>query len=218
MIGRALFAVGLMLVCVSAFGQTRQPGWIADARTGCRVWDASPQPNEAVSWSGGCRNGLAHGPGVLQWFQNGKPVAQAKSWWRDGKMNGHGVVTLANGEHFKGLWKNDQRTGHGVYIYTNGDRYDGQYRNDQKSGHGVYIYANGGRYDGEWWDGRKNGRGTEIRADGSRYDGNWRDDLPNGVGVAVWLNGERYAGLWSMGCFRDSRRTASWGVDLASCE
>jgi hypothetical protein len=36
--------------------------------------------------------------------------------------------------------------------------------------------------------------------------------------VAVWLNGERYAGLWIMGCFRDSRRMASWGVDLASCK
>src|SRR5580704_14327012 len=195
MIGRALFAAGLMLMSASAFGQTRQPGWIADGRTGCRVWDANPQPNEAVSWSGGCRNGLAHGPGVLQWFQNGKPVAQAKSWWRDGKMNGHGAVTLANGEHFKGLWKNDQR-----------------------SGHGVYIYANGGRYDGEWWDGRKNGRGTEVRADGSRYDGMWRDDLPNGLGMATWLNGERYAGLWIMGCFRASNRMASWGVDLASCQ
>jgi hypothetical protein len=218
MIGRAILAAGLMLVSVSAFGQTRQPGWIADARTGCRVWDSSPQPDEAVSWTGACRNGLAQGRGVLRWFQSGKPVALAKSRWRGGKMNGHGAITLANGERFKGQWKNDERTGRGVYIYANGDRYEGQYQDDQKSGHGVYTYANGGRYVGEWRDGRRNGRGTEVRADGSRYDGLWRDNLPNGLGMATWLNGERYAGLWIMGCFRASNRMASWGVDLASCQ
>jgi hypothetical protein len=218
MIGRALLAAGLMLVSASAFGQTPQAGWIADARTGCRVWDANPQPDEAVSWSGACRNGFAQGRGVLQWFQSGKPVALAKSRWRGGKMNGRGAITLANGEHFKGQWKNDERTGHGVYIYANGDRYDGQYRDDQKSGRGAYIYANGGRYSGEWRDGMKNGRGTEVRADGSRYDGLWRDDLPNGPGMATWLNGERYVGLWVMGCFRAPGRIASWGVDLAACQ
>ncbi len=207
-----------MLICASAFGQTRQSGWIADARTGCRVWDADPQPDEAVSWSGVCRNGLAQGRGVLRWFQNDKPVALAKGRWRRGRMSGRGAVTLASGEQFDGQMKNNQRNGHGVYTYANGDRYDGQYRDDQRSGHGVYTYANGGRYVGEWRDGRKNGRGTETRADGARYDGMWRDDLPNGLGMAVWLGGERYAGLWIMGCFRDSRRTASWGVALAACQ
>jgi hypothetical protein len=216
--GRALLAAGLMLVGVSAFGQTRQPGWIVDPRTGCRAWDANPQPNEAISWSGDCRNGFAQGHGVLQWFQGGRPVAEAKGWWRSGKMHGHGVVRLANGERYDGRLVNDLMNGHGVYVYANGDRYDGEYRNDRKDGRGVYTYANGGRYDGAWRDGMKSGRGTEIRADGSRYDGSWRNDLPNGLGTAVWLNGERYAGLWVMGCFRDSHRVASWGVDLDSCE
>jgi hypothetical protein len=218
MSGRAVLAAGLMLVCASAFGQTRQPGWIADARTGCRVWDANPQPGETVDWSGVCHNGVAQGRGVLRWFQNGKPVALAEGWWRSGKMHGHGVVTLANGERFDGRWANDLMNGHGVYTYANGDRYDGQYLNDQKSGHGVYTYANGSRYVGEWRNGKKNGRGTEVRADGSRYDGLWRDDLPNGIGTAAWLDGDSYAGLWIMGCFRDSHRIASWGVDLASCQ
>jgi hypothetical protein len=34
----------------------------------------------------------------------------------------------------------------------------------------------------------------------------------------VWLNGDSYAGLWIMGCYRSGSRTASWGVDLSSCQ
>jgi len=193
--GRAILTAGLMLISVSAFGQSVQPGWVADARTGCKVWDANPQPNESISWSGACRNGLAQGRGVLQWFQSGQPAALAKGRWQGGKMNGHGVVTLTNGERFDEQWKDDKRNGHGVYIYANGDRYDG-----------------------EWRDGKKNGRGTEVRADGSRYAGEWRDNLPNGLGAAAWLNGDSYAGLWIMGCYRNGTRIASWGVDLSSCQ
>jgi len=216
--GRVLLTAGLMLVSVPTFGQSPKPGWIADPRTGCQVWDPNPQPDESIKWTGACRHKLAQGRGVLRWFQNGKPAAIARGWWRDGKMNGHGVVILATGERFDGRWKNDKKNGRGVYTYANGDRYVGEYQDDQKSGHGVYTYADAGRYDGGWWDGKMNGRGTEIRADGSRYDGEWRDNLPNGIGIAVWLNGDRYAGLWIMGCYRSGTRTASWGVDLASCQ
>jgi hypothetical protein len=215
--GWAMLAACLLLVAVSAFGQSLQPDWIADARTGCRVWDANPQPDESIKWTGACRNKLAQGRGVLQWLQSGKPGPQVKGRWQDGKMNGHGKVTLATGERFDGQWKNDMKNGHGMYTYANGDRYDGQYRDDQKDGHGVYTYADASRYDGEWRDGKKNCRGTEVRADGSRYDGEWRDNLPNGRGIAAWLNGDRYAGMWVLGCYRSGSRTAAWGVDLASC-
>lgn len=216
--GRAILAVSLLLVGTPVFGQSRQPGWIADARTGCRVWDADPQPDESIEWSGACRNELAEGDGVLQWFQSGKPGPLVEGTWRDGRLNGHGVVTLADGERYDGQWKDGEKNGYGVYTYANGDRYDGEYRDDQKNGHGVYTYADASRYDGEWRDGKKNGRGTEIRVDGSRYDGEWRDDLPDGLGTAVWLNGDRYTGLWIMGCYRSGTRMASWGVELSSCQ
>jgi hypothetical protein len=216
--GRAILTLGLLLVAMPVRGQPSQPGWIADAHTGCQVWDANPQPGESITWSGTCGNKLAQGWGQLRWFQDGIPGPQAVGTWRDGKMNGYGVVVLANGERFDGQWENDMKNGHGVYFYANGDRYDGDYRDDQKNGHGVYTYANATRYVGEWRDGKKNGVGTETRIDGSRYDGEWRDDLPDGRGVGVWLNGDRYAGLWVMGCYRNVTQTASWGVDLTSCQ
>jgi len=215
---RASLTVCLLLVSVSALAQSPQPGWIADVRNGCQVWDANPQPDERVAWSGACQNRLAQGWGVLQWFQSGKPGPQVKGQWTDGKMNGYGVVELPNGERYAGEFENDRKNGRGEYTYTNGDRYVGAYRDDQRSGHGIYTYADASRYDGEWWDGKKNGQGTEIRADGSRYDGQWRDNLPDGPGSATWLNGDRYVGRWVMGCYRSDGRTASWGVDLALCQ
>jgi glyoxylase-like metal-dependent hydrolase (beta-lactamase superfamily II) len=37
------------------------PAWTTDAKTGCRVWDESPKPNETISWSGGCFDRSEHG-------------------------------------------------------------------------------------------------------------------------------------------------------------
>lgn len=45
---------------------------------GCRVNNPSPKPNESVTWTGPCRNGLADGHGMLAWFENGKPSGEPK--------------------------------------------------------------------------------------------------------------------------------------------
>ncbi len=42
--------------------------WIADAKTGCQVWNPAPSPGESISWSGPCSNGKATGTGTLQWY------------------------------------------------------------------------------------------------------------------------------------------------------
>jgi hypothetical protein len=73
-----ILAACLLLVSGSAFGQTLHRGWIADARTGCRVWSATPQSDGSVTWSGDCQNGMAPEPGVLQWARDGKPSDHGK--------------------------------------------------------------------------------------------------------------------------------------------
>ena len=47
------------------------PGWIADNKTGCKVWNSNPQANESIEWTGGCVDGYADGYGILQWKKNG---------------------------------------------------------------------------------------------------------------------------------------------------
>jgi hypothetical protein len=191
----AVLTTGLLLISVPMFGQSTVGDWIADAHTGCKVWDANPQPNESVTWSCACQNGLAQGRGVLDWFQDGKPS-----------------------EHGEGEWRDGMRTGYGMYAMANGERYDGAWQDGSKNGHGVKIWADGSRYDGGWLDNKRHGRGAEVLADGSRYDGEWRDDRPDGLGTAVWPNGTTVTGTWVNGCFRGGDRTAAFGVALSSCQ
>jgi hypothetical protein len=140
----------LVLFAFPVAAQTPEPGWIADATSGCRVWNTAPQPNESISWTGACRNNLAQGHGVLQWSKDGKPGSRYEGEYRDGNMNGHGV-----------------------YTWARGDRYDGEYHDGKRDGHGAYMWANGDRYDGEYRDGKAHGIGTKTLADTSTYTGTW---------------------------------------------
>lgn len=110
-LSRALYALALaaafgMMCQLPARAATRKPGWIADPRTGCKVWDPMPQPHEAVHWSGGCKNGYADGKGTLQWIENGEPGERYDGEYRNGKRNGRGVLTEQNGTRIKGDWLN----------------------------------------------------------------------------------------------------------------
>ncbi len=171
-----------------------QSSWIADRKTGCRVNDPEPVPDEAISWSGNCANGLAQGRGVLQWYRGGKPTGgRYEGEYRDGFMNGHGVAT-----------------------FESGNRYDGEWKNGQRDGRGVFTWANGNRFEGQWVDGKRTGWGVHS-FDGKRYEGEYSNDLPNGTGSYTAADGRVYAGTWANGCFRQGTRWAVIGVTPQSC-
>ncbi len=118
-----------------------QSSWIADRKTGCRVNDPEPVPDEAISWSGNCANGLAQGRGVLQWYRGGKPTGgRYEGEYRDGFMNGHGVATFESGNRYDGEWKNGQRDGRGVFTWANGNRFEGQWVDGKRTGWGVHSF------------------------------------------------------------------------------
>ena len=93
------------------------PGWVTDPKTGCRVWEPSPQ-GETVSWSGPCENNLAQGRGVLQWFKDGKPNGRYDGEVSGGKMNGRGLYTFPNGDRFDGEYRDGVRSGRAVYTWA----------------------------------------------------------------------------------------------------
>jgi hypothetical protein len=123
----ARVAVLLLLVAPSCSVPPPQPGWIADARTGCKVWNAFPEPNESVTWSGACQNGIWQGRGVLQWFHYGTPSDREEGEFRDGRLNGQGVITWPDGDRYEGDFVDGRRTGQGVYTFANGNRKAGQW-------------------------------------------------------------------------------------------
>ena len=85
-----------------------QPDWITTTNQPCKVWNPQPQPNETVTWSGGCKDGLAAGQGVLQWFVGGKPDMKFEGIYLNGKRNGPGVIILPDGQRQSGAWINDE--------------------------------------------------------------------------------------------------------------
>ncbi len=106
----AVLAVGFSAALPGAAQAAEQapPRWIADAKTGCKVWDPAPQAGESISWSGPCKEGFADGEGTLQWFNHGRPGDRYEGGYAHGKRNGYGVVTYANGKTVKGAWHDDE--------------------------------------------------------------------------------------------------------------
>jgi hypothetical protein len=105
-----LAALAVLGLATSAPAQNsgKPPAWIADSKTGCKVWNPAPQARETIHWSGGCDSGYAQGKGTLQWYENGKPGDRYVGEYQGGKRNGHGVVTMSNGTRIEGDWRNDE--------------------------------------------------------------------------------------------------------------
>lgn len=172
----ALAALMLGLAGLAASPST----WMADGRTGCKVWDPEPDPQERVRWSGACVGGFASGPGVTEWIEDGRVIERTEGARLAGHLQGRGVQTLANGDRFEGAWKDDLKQGRGSYRSADGWAYVGEFKNDRFDGQGVMTDPKGGRYDGAWRAGRRNGQGVYTAPDGSRFSGLWIDDQPVG--------------------------------------
>lgn len=175
-----------------------RPGWMVAARNGCWVWNAFPSPGASVTWSGGCPRGPAQGQGQVEWrrMENGQPrVDRFTGTLREGRMEGRGTYTRADG-----------------------DRYEGEWRDGRMNGRGTRTSADGGRYEGEYRDGRLHGRGTITWANGDRYEGEWRDDRADGYGE-YYIAAQRhwYRGPWTGGCYRGADGRAAIGRPLAEC-
>ncbi len=117
------------LFCAScALTQDKNGNWIADPKSGCKVWDANPVPNAAISWSGGCANGFAQGRGALQYFENGKPSDRYEGGMANGKNNGRGVFTGVDGDRYEGEWRDHLPNGYGTAI-VGGQTFTGNWTN-----------------------------------------------------------------------------------------
>ena len=152
--GNALFVAALWLCVSAAYAQSQAGDFVADANSGCKVWNPHPQSNETVNWSGSCVNGLAQGPGSLQWLNNNKPYEKDQGEWNEGRQSGRGSQDWSTG------------------------RYDGELVNGEPHGQGV-LTLQSSRYEGEFRSGKPNGQGAATRLDGL-FKGTWKDGCLDG--------------------------------------
>ncbi len=149
---------------------------------GCFVWNAYPQPNETVTWSGACVDRMAQGRGAQVWrYLEDKEWKESKytGEMKDGKKHGYGVLMWADGGRYEGEWKDGKEHGHGVMVWGPdtewaGDRYEGGMENGKTHGRGTYYFANGDKCEGGWKDNSLSGTGkgwTEGRETTCYLDG-----------------------------------------------
>ena len=148
-VGNTVVAAALWLPLSTALAQPQAGGFVADLKSGCKVWNPHPQPNETVNWSGGCVNGLAQGPGSLQWLNNGKPYEKDQGQWNEGRQSGRGTQDWGSG------------------------RYDGELVNGEPHGQGA-LTLQSARYEGEFRDGKPNGTGAVTNLEGV-FNGIWKN-------------------------------------------
>jgi hypothetical protein len=122
-----LLAMGVALLALPAWAQSDK--LIADPRNGCQVHDPLPQPGESITWDGACVNKLASGKGVLRWLQDGVEQERDEGSWRQGRLNGQGVIVFASGAYFEGNFVDDRPNGYGLYVDDDGRHYNGLWKN-----------------------------------------------------------------------------------------
>jgi len=93
----------LFLIVVLIFGN-----YVYAQQNDCKVTIA----DISGSYSGGCKNGLAHGKGVAQ------GIDRYEGQFMKGKPDGKGIYKWANGTSFEGQWKNGMREGMGKMVYS----------------------------------------------------------------------------------------------------
>lgn len=100
---------------------------------------------------------------------------------KDGKRQGYGVQTYANGSVYEGDFRDDQYWGRGklTLVAPKGKGvtiYDGEFHSDKRHGQGEVTYADGCTFIGSFSRGRKEGRGVYTYPNLDSISGIWKDN------------------------------------------
>jgi len=183
--------------------------FIADKNTGCKVWNPRSVPNETITWSGQCVNGIAQGKGTLQWYIDGVEEAKYEGELVDGKHTGKGKFTWASGNFYEGDFVDNKVTGKGKLTWAN-SRYQGDFVDGKCAGKGKLTWANGNIYEGDFLNDKFHGKGKLTLANGNVYEGNFVNDKFHSKEKLTLANGDVYEGD-----FVNGERTGKGKITLA---
>eukprot|EP00054_Salpingoeca_dolichothecata_P031852 m.264814 g.264814 ORF g.264814 m.264814 type:complete len:150 (+) comp28250_c0_seq1:38-487(+) len=102
----------------------------------------------------------------------------AGEWNAEGKREGSGVLTFADGSKYSGNFVNGMCQGLGVLVFPDSSKYEGEFHAGKYHGSGVYQRADGMKFEGEFREGQVRGSGLLTFADGTsgrpRQEGDWQ--------------------------------------------
>lgn len=138
------------------------------------------------------QSGVISGTGRVE-FTDGSSYQGAL---KNGRKNGVGIHTWADGLRYVGDWVDDVQTGRGKLVFVNGDSYEGDFVASERTGQGVFRQKSGNTYTGQWLRGQRDGTGVEEWANGQRYEGGWKANRKEGIGLMRFPDGGTYEGPW----------------------
>ena len=129
--------LGVLVAALLAWGSAAQADEHArwqrlENNPSCVVWNAYPQPNDTVTWSGTCASGKTQGRGTQVWryLEYGEwTTDEYEGDYRDGKEHGRGVYVWANGSRYEGDWKDGKAHGRGTIWVRDGRSFKGYWTN-----------------------------------------------------------------------------------------
>ena len=142
--------------------------------------DSKMETVENLEWdeglySGEVLNGVPHGHGTLDVYQDDEHIRRYQGEWKDGEF------TL------------------GAAYWPDKEKYIGEFKEGKKHGKGTVEYADGGGYDGGWKENHFHGKGKRYFPDGAFYEGDFVEGRWHGQGSFTWADGESYEGTFSNG-------------------
>ncbi len=148
-----------------------------------------------AKYIGEFKEGRVEGKGIL-YFSNGNEYIGN---WKNNYRQGKGRFLFIEGHQYLGQFKKNKFEGEGTMWYANGDRYEGFWHNNRPNGFGIYFFKAGDHYEGYFRSGKFEGKGTMFYNDGTKFSGTWKDSKKNGTGRLFLLSGEVIRGEWAFG-------------------
>ena len=111
---------------------------------GCYVWINHYQPDETVTWTSECAEGLAQGTGTLTEDWDGDRKTKEKTGSLvDGKAQGRWVYRDQDGTVAEGSYEAGKRHGHWVERLADGTVQEGSYESGKRQGQWELRFASG---------------------------------------------------------------------------
>ena len=121
--------------------------WVSCGNS-CTLLDPYFSNGVSFEWTGGCKDGKAHGIGKATKYKNGKFESIYEGEYKNAVREGHGKFTHADGSIKEGTFVKGQLTGKGIMRDENGNSYEGTFVNYRMHGYGKYQMANGSSFEG----------------------------------------------------------------------
>lgn len=121
--------------------------WVSCGNS-CKLLDPYYSDGITFEWTGGCKDGKAHGIGKAVKYNHGEYESTYEGEYRNGIREGHGKFIHADGSVMEGEFVSGQLIGKGTVTTDDGHIYEGNLVNYRRHGVGKVRMANGSTFEG----------------------------------------------------------------------